>query len=96
MTSFTLFQTPPPIDGPGACTCRRAAATAIDALDTAYSHTREDATALDECTALANAAHWQGQAATLMRQSLNTLIVQADTIGQRARIMLANRREDAQ
>lgn len=81
---------------PVTCTCRRAATTAIDALDTAYSHTREGTTALNECTALATAAHWQGQAATLMRQSLNMLIAQADTIGQRARIILANRREDAQ
>lgn len=81
---------------PVTCTCRRAATTAIDALDTAYSHTREGTTALDECTALATAAHWQGQAATQMRQSLNMLIAQADTIGQRARIILVNRREDAQ
>lgn len=80
--------------GPGACTCRRAAIDAINALETAYSHTRECTAALDESAMTAAATPWHGQAATLMRQSLDSVIARDDAVGRRAHIILTQYRQD--
>ncbi|MFR0589752.1 hypothetical protein ACLUWG_05930 [Bifidobacterium apri] len=94
MTSYLSCRVLPTMGGPDTCTCRSAANDAIDALETAYSHTRGSTAALDDSAMTAAATPWHGQAATLMRQSLDSLIARNDAVRRRAQIMLTQCRQD--